>query len=154
MPQAADAHAVLVLASRFDSIEVAERALVETCAASGCAREDRYWLVTALREALANAILHGNRQNLALPIEVEYRLAGDTFTIMVSDQGEGFDPASIPDPTDPENLLRPSGRGIFYIRQFMDRVEYSTSSHGGTTVEMTRKVQPLEGSGEHEEHDS
>jgi len=153
MPQAADVHTMLVLASRFDSIEVAECALVETCAAAGCGREDRYWLVTALREALANAIRHGNRENPSLPVEVEYRLAGDTFTIMVSDQGSGFDPASIPDPTDSENLLRPSGRGIFYMRQFMDRVEFSTRSHGGTTVEMTRRVQPLEGSGEHEEHD-
>ncbi len=144
---------MLVLASRFDSIEVAERALVETCVAAGCTREDRYWLVTALREALANAIRHGNRQNRGLPVEVEYRLAADTFTIMVSDRGEGFDPSSIPDPTDPDNLLRPSGRGIFYMRQFMDRVDFSTSSHGGTTVEMTRRVQPLEGSGEHEEHD-
>jgi anti-sigma regulatory factor (Ser/Thr protein kinase) len=89
MPQATDAHTALVLASRFDSIEVAERALAETCVAAGCAKEDRYWLVTALREALANAIRHGNRQDQTLAVEVEYRLTGDTFTIMVSDRGEG-----------------------------------------------------------------
>jgi len=153
MPQKHVVHAMLVLASRFDSIEVAERALVEACGAAGCTKEDRYWLVTALREALANAIRHGNRQDPSLPVEVEYRLADGTFTIMVSDHGAGFDPGAIPDPTAPENLLRPSGRGIFYMRQFMDRVEFSTSSHGGTTVEMSRRVRPLEGSGEHEKHD-
>ena len=63
-----------------------------------------------------------------------------TVTIRVEDEGDGFDPNDIPDPTDPENLLRPSGRGIFYMRQFMNRVDFSTAPGGGTTVVMVRDL--------------
>jgi serine/threonine-protein kinase RsbW len=61
-------------------------------------------------------------------------------TIRVEDEGEGFEPAAIPDPTAPENLLRPSGRGIFYMRQFMNRVEFGPTPTGGTAVVMVRDL--------------
>ncbi len=63
-------------------------------------------------------------------------------TIRVEDEGEGFNLEAIPDPTDPDYLLRPSGRGIFYMRQFMTRVEFSRTPGGGTAVEMTRRLEP------------
>jgi serine/threonine-protein kinase RsbW len=63
-------------------------------------------------------------------------------TIRIEDEGEGFDPATVPDPTDPENLLRPSGRGIFYMQQFMTRVEFGRASNGGTSVLMVKQLQP------------
>ncbi len=64
------------------------------------------------------------------------------YAIRVEDQGKGFDLETVPDPTDPGYLLRPSGRGIFYMRQFMTRVEFSRSPGGGTVVEMTRRIDP------------
>jgi len=130
----------LVLASRFENIEVAERALMDLCHQAGCAEDEEYWLVTALREAVANAVRHGNQRDPARLVRIAYLIDNATVTIRVEDEGEGFDPAAIPDPTDPENLLRPSGRGIFYMRQFMNRVEFSPTAAGGPAVVMVRDV--------------
>jgi serine/threonine-protein kinase RsbW len=133
-------HANLVLASRFENIEVAERALVDLCHRAGCAEDEEYWLVTALREAVANAVRHGNQQDPGRVVKVAYEIVNSTVTIRVEDEGEGFDPADIPDPTDPENLLRPSGRGIFYMRQFMNRVDFDSTPAGGTAVVMVKEL--------------
>ena len=132
--------ASLVLASRFENIEVAERALVDLCRRAGCAEDEEYWLVTALREAVANAVRHGNQRDPARLVRIAYLIDNSTVTIRVEDEGEGFDPADIPDPTDPENLLRPSGRGIFYMRQFMNRVDFCPTAAGGTAVVMVKDL--------------
>jgi serine/threonine-protein kinase RsbW len=130
----------LILSSRFENIEVAERTLIDLVAQAEGDGDDEYWLVTALREALANAIRHGNRQNPALKVWVDFTIENNTLTIRVEDEGEGFAPEELPDPTDPENLLRPSGRGIFYMKQFMDQVDFDSTSQGGTSVTMVRKL--------------
>ena len=135
-------HAHLVLSSCFENIEIAERALVDLCGQAGFSGDDCYWLVAALREATANAIRHGNRQDPELSILVDFRIHHGEVTIRVEDEGEGFDLEAIPDPTDPDYLLRPSGRGIFYMRQFMTRVVFSRSPGGGTVVEMNRRLEP------------
>jgi len=83
-------------------------------------------------------------------VRVTYRFTGDEATIRVEDEGEGFDPERVPDPTLPENLLRPSGRGIFYMRRFMDRVEFGRAPGGGAVVTMTRR-RSVERSDEDEE---
>jgi len=130
----------LVLASRFENIEVAERALLDLCHCAGLGGDEEYWLVTALREALANAVRHGNQQDPARHVRVAYSIENSTVTITVQDEGKGFDPDDIPDPTDPENLLRPNGRGIFYMRQFMNQVEFSPTPDGGMAVMMVRDL--------------
>jgi len=132
--------ASLALSSRFENIEVAEHALLDLCRRAGWPADEDYWLVTALREAVANAIRHGNRQDPRLLVRLEYTVHDSTVTIAVEDEGGGFDPTDIPNPTDPENLLRPSGRGIFYMRQFMSRVEFRSTPSGGTAVLMERKL--------------
>ena len=129
-----------MLASRFENIEVAERVLVDLCHRAGCAEDEEYWLVTSLREAVANAVRHGNRRDPERRVRVAFAIENSTVTIRVEDEGEGFDPADIPDPTDPENLLRPSGRGIFYMRQFMNRVDFSSTAAGGTAVVMVKDL--------------
>ncbi len=144
-------HAHLVLSSSFANIEIAERALVDLCGQAGFSGDDCYWLVTALREAMANAIRHGNRQDPERSVLVDLRIHDDEVTIRVEDEGEGFDLEAIPDPTDPDYLLRPSGRGIFYMRQFMTGVEFSRSPGGGTVVEMTRRLEPETRSSTNEE---
>ena len=79
-------------------------------------------------------------------MRIAYTIANSTVTIRVEDEGEGFDPTEIPDPTDPENLLRPSGRGIFYMRQFMNRVDFRPTAAGGTAVVMVSTAQSGRGS--------
>jgi serine/threonine-protein kinase RsbW len=133
--------ASLLLASRFENIEVAERVLLDLCRRAGCGGDSEYWLSTALREAMANAIRHGNRQDPSKTVRVECRVQGSVVTIRVEDQGDGFDEQDVPDPTDPANLLRPNGRGIFYMRQFMDRVDFGRSANGGAAVVMVRDLE-------------
>ena len=132
--------ASLIMASRFENIEVAERTLLDLCRRAGCKADEEYWLLTALREALANAVRHGNQQNPDQVVRVFFTIEDSTATIRVEDEGDGFDPADVPDPTTPENLLRPCGRGIFYMRQFMNRVEFSPAPTGGTAVVMVRDL--------------
>jgi serine/threonine-protein kinase RsbW len=144
----------LVLGSRFEHIEIAERALLDLVDRAQCDHDEQYWIVTALREALANAVRHGNREQPERKVRVDYCIDGRTVTIRVEDEGEGFDPSQIPDPTREENLLRPSGRGIFYMQQFMNRVEFSRTPEGGTTVVMVKELQPTSRSDDDEERDS
>jgi len=141
----------LQLASRFENIEVAERALLELCRQVSCGGDEEYWLVSALREVLANAIRHGNHGDPERLVTVEYTVEDGSFIVTVEDRGEGFDPAGVPDPTAPENLLRPGGRGIFYMRQFMDSVTFDQARGGGTLVTMVRRLQQTPRSSHHEE---
>ncbi len=151
MSEAPPIHAHLVLGSRFENIELAERTLLDLVAQTGCGDEEEYWIVTALREAVANAVRHGNREIPERKVRIDYTLLGCTVTIRVEDEGDGFDPDQIPDPTAEDNLLRPNGRGIFYMRQFMNRVEFDRTAGGGTAVVMVRELQPTTRSGQNEE---
>lgn len=130
----------LDLSSRFENIEIAERALHDLCLEAACAREDVFWLSTALREAVANAIRHGNHEDPKRRVIISLRVVDRVVSIRVDDEGSGFAPELIPDPTEPDHLLRPSGRGIFYMRQFMDRVDFGRTAAGGTSVLMVREV--------------
>lgn len=138
MTVASSLQANLILASRFANIEVAEHVLLDLCRHAGCEADVEYPLVTALREAIANAVRHGNRQDPERLVRLEYRVHEGSITIRVEDEGEGFDPSAVPDPTEAGNLLQPSGRGIFYMRRFMRRVEFGPASRGGTAVVMER----------------
>jgi|GEM_PF-1060378 len=84
-----------------------------------------YAIRLALNETIANAWLHGNRTDPAVPIELSYLLTSTYFELQVSDQGRGFDYVNLPDPTVPENLIRTHGRGIFLMRQLMDDLEFN-----------------------------
>jgi len=90
-------------------------------------------LRVGLTEALANAMLYGNGQDPRKRVLVEARLTPDEIRIRVTDEGRGFDPDSVPDPTTPDRIPRSYGRGIFLIRRLMDHVEYNER---GNSIEM------------------
>ena len=91
----------------------------------------------ALREALTNAVVHGNRENPNKHVEIICRCAVDgAVDITIRDEGDGFDSSSIPDPTTPENRMYPHGRGIFLMRSLMDDVRFEDR---GTVVHMRKK---------------
>lgn len=142
--------AALDLSSRFANIEVAERVLVDLCKGSSCDAEDMDRVLSALREGLANAIRHGNRLEEERRVRLEIEVTADLLRLRIQDEGEGFDPEAVPDPTAPENLLRPSGRGIFFMKQLMDRVEFSSAPGGGTVVFLECRLGTNDGS-THEE---
>ncbi len=85
-------------------------------------------------EALVNAILYGNDRDPDKRVRVEARLSARRATVKVTDEGRGFDPQALPDPTLPGNRLRPGGRGIFLIRQLMDEVEFNEQGNSITMV--------------------
>lgn len=144
----ADTHASLLLESRFENIEVVERVLVDMLTEADCGGADEYWTITALREAVANAVRHGAAGDPASRVEIGFRLEGLQLTVTVADSGQGFDPDSIPDPTAPQNLMQTSGRGIFYMRRFMDSVEIDSQPGRGTLVTMSRILKPGRDKGE------
>lgn len=86
----------------------------------------------AVEEALVNAIKHGNRLDETKTVKVVGRVEADELKLQITDEGQGFDPASVPDCTDPENLEVPSGRGLLLMRNFMQRVEYNALGNSVT----------------------
>lgn len=99
-----------------------------------------HWIGMSVRESVTNAIQHGNKLDQGKKVDIRFEVATDHLDISVKDQGAGFLVDDLPNPLDPENLLKPSGRGIFYIRSFMDVVEFKPLSHGGMEVHMVKKV--------------
>jgi len=132
----------LTIGSRFENIELVQMTIDETLRESGASEEHRHWIGLALREAVANAIKHGNRQDPAKQVEVEFGLTGGEMEIRVSDEGPGFDPDAVKDPLAPENKFRADGRGIFYMRKFMDEVRYAFRPSGGTIVILRKRLAP------------
>jgi serine/threonine-protein kinase RsbW len=89
----------------------------------------------ALEEAIINAIKHGNQMDRAKKVRVLYRVMAGFFEVRVVDEGAGFNPGDVPDPTAVENLERPCGRGLMLMRHYMTEVCYSSS---GNCVAMSR----------------
>ena len=129
----------LVLPSHIEAVGGAAAAVADFVQSCGITEEAAFGINMAVREAVTNAMVHGNQEDETKSVEVIFNCMGDAVEIEVKDQGEGFDPTAVPDPTDPANILKTSGRGIFLMRSFMDEVEWSARPEGGTTVRMVKK---------------
>jgi serine/threonine-protein kinase RsbW len=105
------------------------------------AEEDTFGIHLAVEEALMNAIKHGNQRDPEKHVSVDYRLSGDLLRVLVEDEGQGFDPNAVPDPTLEENLELPSGRGLMLMRTFMSRVEFNEKGNR-VLMEKQRSVPP------------
>ncbi len=90
-------------------------------------------ILISVTEAVNNAIIHGNQRNIDLDVNIELHTTEKILTIIVSDQGEGFNPSNVPDPTLDENIDKLGGRGVFLIQQLSDKVFYKNE---GRTIEM------------------
>lgn len=129
----------LTLPSRIDAGNEAAAAVAEILSRSGIAEDVSFGVDMAIREAVTNAVLHGNKQDESKPVRVAITISPAVLELSVHDEGAGFDPTTVPDPTTTENVLKSSGRGIFFMRNFMDEVEWSMRPGGGTTVRMTKR---------------
>jgi serine/threonine-protein kinase RsbW len=129
----------LVLPSHIEAVADAAAAVTDFVKSCGLDEQAAFGIDMALREAVTNAMVHGNQEDEDKSVEVIFSCLEDGLEIEVRDQGEGFDPATVPDPTEPANVLKPSGRGIFLMRTFMDQVEWSARPEGGTAVRMVKK---------------
>ena len=130
-----DSDLVLELPSDVGSIEHAVEYVVRRC--RDCERHAarlRLNFRVGLTEALSNAMLYGNAHDPSKRVRVEVTFGESTIRARITDQGCGFDPFSIPDPTCPENIMKPDGRGLFLMRKLLDEVCYNDQGNQVTLV--------------------
>jgi serine/threonine-protein kinase RsbW len=134
----------LQIHSNFDMLDFVQMVSDRIGQLAGMDDDTIHWIGVAVRESVINAIKHGNRENYHKLVTVEFTFAPPAqpgeLVVRVVDQGEGFDPEEIADPLAPENLLKSSGRGIFFMRSFMDDVSLRRASEGGMEVRMVKKL--------------
>jgi len=111
---------------------------------SGLDDDALHWVGVAVRESVINAIKHGNKENHAKHVTVEFLLSPrerpENFVVEVLDEGEGFNPDEVANPLEAENVLKSSGRGIFFMKSFMDDVTMARRPEGGMSVRMSKKL--------------
>ncbi len=129
----------LTIESKYEFVELVGSVTKNVTDMLGFDEESANWIELAIRECVINAIKHGNRVENEKHVDIKFTLDSSTLTVYVRDRGVGFDPLLIPDPLDPENLLNPNGRGIFYMKTFMDEVDFSHHPEGGTVVRMVKR---------------
>jgi serine/threonine-protein kinase RsbW len=112
--------------------EEIERLLLK---ANSFADHEIFGIKLAVEEALVNAIKHGNQMDRSKQVRISYTVGTDRFDIHIADEGGGFDPGDVPDPTAAENLERPCGRGLMLMRHYMSEVSFNPS---GNSVRMSK----------------
>lgn len=140
----------LSLGSRFENIELAQYVCEYLLRDRPLDSDTSHAISMALREALANAMKHGNLGDPAKRVTVRLEIEGEVLRMFIADEGGGFRPERVADPLAPENRMKTSGRGIFYMRSFMDDVRYDFS-HGGTRVVLEKRLTAGESPGEERE---
>jgi len=134
----------LQIPSLFDMVDLVQ-VLSDRMGQMAAFDEDSiHWIGVAVRESVINAIKHGNREDRAKLVVIEFAFtpveAPTELVVRVTDQGEGFEPTEVADPLAPENMLKSSGRGIFFMRSFMDDVRLQRAPEGGMEVRMMKKL--------------
>jgi serine/threonine-protein kinase RsbW len=125
------------LESTLESVDAAEALVLRIADEAGFEEEALHRIGMAVREAMVNAIVHGNRYNLKKKVHLSAAFDGGRLIVTILDEGEGFDPSDLPDPLAEENLLRQSGRGLLLIRAFVDEFAMQKSAPPmGTEVKL------------------
>lgn len=137
---AAQSTVQLKIPSEIRMVRVAHATAEQLAGAVGFAEDASLDFGLAVREAVINAIVHGNRTDPALEVDIAFHLRDGRIEVSVRDRGNGFDPASPPDPTAADNVLRTSGRGLLMVRAFVDRVEFLKPPGGGTEVRLEKSL--------------
>lgn len=104
----------------------------------GFSEEAKFSIKLAIEEAIVNAMKHGNRFDKRKKVYIRYGGSGQTFTVTIRDEGHGFDRSTLPDPTSPENLALPYGRGVMLMEAYMDDVQFSVKGNEVTMVKENR----------------
>lgn len=127
-----------VLESKLDSVDEAEELAVQIAEKAGFEEGDVHKIAMSVRESMVNAVVHGNRYNAHKKVHVTVSNGQGRLEIKITDEGDGFELAEIPDPLSDENLLRNSGRGIFLMKAFMDEVQVRRAQPAGTEVTLVK----------------
>ena len=126
--------------SSFEMVDLVQVVFESLSSEVGFDPEASHWMSVAIRESVTNAVRHGNKLDASKRVIVRFEYEAGEFSVSVQDEGEGFDPDAIPDPLAEENLLRASGRGIFFMKNFVDEVTYHFETNGGTRVTMVKRL--------------
>lgn len=124
----------IAIASRVENIAVIEKAIDEICAKHDIDEEHYGNVLIAITEGVNNAITHGNKQNPDKEVVVEFITKDKNLVCRITDQGPGFDFENVPDPTSPENIEKPNGRGVFLMEHLSDGMEFFDN---GAVVELS-----------------
>jgi len=130
-----DQELILELPNDIRSIEHAVEYVTRHC--SGCseyARRLNLNFRVGLTEALSNAMLYGNNSDPEKRVRVEVTIGVEAVSVRITDQGMGFDPTTVPDPTLPDNISKTGGRGIFLMKALMDDVQFNERGNSVTLV--------------------
>jgi len=139
------AHVIRIeLPSSFELLDLVQLLCDRLSTLAGLDEDTSHWVSVSVRESVINAIKHGNREDIRKHVVVEFSLtptqAPKEFVVQVLDEGKGFDPEEVADPLDPANMMKSSGRGIFFMRNFMDDVTIARRPEGGMMVRMSKKL--------------
>ena len=126
--------------SRAENIALVEKMIDDVCGRLQVHESHYGNILIALTEAVNNAIHHGNGLDPSRSVTMGYEVKDGRIIFLVRDQGPGFDHEHLPDPTDPQNIEKPHGRGVFLMRALADSVEFSDN---GATVAMAFSLQPI-----------
>lgn len=124
--------------SKIEAIDEAVQKAIAFATGAGFGEESLFGIDMAVREAVANAVKHGNKLDETKQVEITLNNLANGLEILIRDFGEGFAVEEVPDPTNPENLLKASGRGILFMQNFVDTVEWQNHANGGTVVKMIK----------------
>ena len=134
----------LEIHSTIEALDLVQAVTEHIARRLGFDDESVHWTSMAVRESVVNAIKHGNSNDAAKLVFIDYCAVPESdpvdFIVSVRDQGPGFDPENVKDPLTPENMLSASGRGVFLIRKFMDDVVIRRAPQGGMEVRMTKRI--------------
>jgi serine/threonine-protein kinase RsbW len=140
-----DGHLVRIeLPSSFELLDLVQIVSDRMSTIAGMEEDAIHWVSVAVRESVINAIKHGNKENRDKHVTVEFLLSPrerpENFVVEVLDEGEGFNPDEVANPLEAENVLKSSGRGIFFMKSFMDDVRMARRPEGGMSVRMSKKL--------------
>ncbi len=126
------------LASTLESVDWAEAHVTDLAKSGGFGEDECHEIGIAIREAMVNAVVHGNHYSSEKKVNLKLEFTGESLTMVVEDSGSGLDIDALPDPLAEENLLRPSGRGLLIVRAFMDEFTVERRAEGGTRLRLVK----------------
>jgi len=132
----------LALGSDLEHVPLVQLAVEGITALMGFDQETSFRIRLSVCESVINAIKHGNRYNPAKKVTVRFQLEKEQLVVSICDEGDGFSPDQILDPSVPENLDRPNGRGILLKKSFMDEVHFTRRAEGGMMVRLVKRLVP------------
>jgi serine/threonine-protein kinase RsbW len=129
------------LESTLQSVDQAEELVMREAGKAGFDDDGQHQIGMAVRECAVNAVVHGNRYNSNKRIHLDVERTAGGITVVIGDEGAGFDVNSIADPLAEENLLKQSGRGLLLVRAFMDEFDMHPRPGGGTEVRIVKHLE-------------